>query len=93
MKYLATVVSLIFLSKTLFWNEITFPASNSLKLAELVINELTKSISKKFTNISFSIRFITAQCKEKDITLQNLHQYSLLSIMDYQSLNFEVEES
>ena len=38
MKYLSSVV---------FLNEITFPASNSLNFAELVENELTKSISKK----------------------------------------------
>ena len=59
MKYLARVVSLIFLAKTLIWNKITFPASNSLNIAELVIIKSAKRISKKFTNISFSIRFIT----------------------------------
>ena len=46
-KYLASVVSLIFLPKTLIWNKITFPASNLMNLAELVENELIKSISKK----------------------------------------------
>ena len=60
MKYRASIVSLIFLPKTLNWNKITFLASNSLNLAELVVNELIKSISKKITNIPFSIRFITA---------------------------------
>ena len=40
MKYLDSVVSLIFLPKTLIWNKITFPASNSLNFAELVENEL-----------------------------------------------------
>ena len=44
MKYLANVVSLIFLAKTSIWNKITFPASNSLNLAELVKNEPLKSI-------------------------------------------------
>ena len=43
-KYLASVVSLIFLAETLIWNKITFPVSNSLKLAELVVNEPMKSI-------------------------------------------------
>ena len=47
MKCYASVVSLIFLAKTLIWNKITFPASNSLNLVELVVNELTKSILKK----------------------------------------------
>ena len=47
MKYLASVVSLIFLAKTLIWNKITFPASNLLNLAELVVNEPSNSIYKK----------------------------------------------
>ena len=55
MKYLASVVSLIFLAKTLIWNKITLPASNSLNLAKLVENDLMKNIYKKLTNISFSL--------------------------------------
>ena len=55
MKYLASVVSLIFLAKTLIWNKITFPTSNSLNLAELMADKPMKSIYKKFTNILFSI--------------------------------------
>ena len=61
MKYLASVVTLIFLPKTLIWNKIMFPASNSLSFAELVENDLMKNIS--FTNIPFSIQFIAAYCK------------------------------
>ena len=53
MKYLAIVVSLIFLAKTLIWNKITFPASNSLNLAELVVNESMKIIYKKTYQYSF----------------------------------------
>ena len=34
MKYFASLVSLIFLPKTLIWNKITLPASNSPNLAE-----------------------------------------------------------
>ena len=64
MKYFAGVVFLIFLPKSLIWNKITFWLSSSLNLAELVVNELTKSISKKFSNILFSIRLITAYCKD-----------------------------
>ena len=45
-KYLASVVSLIFLTKTLIWNKITFPASNSLNFAELMENELMKRFSE-----------------------------------------------
>ena len=44
MKCLASVVSFIFLAKTLIWNKITFKASNSLNLAELVVNKPLKSI-------------------------------------------------
>ena len=62
--YLVSVVSLIFLPNTLFGNKVTFLLSNSLDLAKLGVNELTKSISKKFTNIPFSIQFITAYCKD-----------------------------
>ena len=51
MKYLGSIVSLIFLPKTLNWNKITFPASNWLNLSELVVNELKRSISKKKLSI------------------------------------------
>ena len=54
MKYLASAVSLICLPKTLIWNKITFRISNSLNLAELVVNELTKSIFEKNYQYSFS---------------------------------------
>ena len=54
-KYLASVVSLIFLPKTLIWNKITFPASNLLNFAGLVENELMKSISKNFLPICLFI--------------------------------------
>ena len=53
MKYLASVVSLIFLSKTLIRNKITFPASNLLNFTRLVENELLKSISKNFYRYLF----------------------------------------
>ena len=61
MRYRASVVSLIFLPKTLNWNRITFLALNWLNLAELVANELMKSISKKIYQYPFSLsNFITA---------------------------------
>ena len=53
MKYLAGVVSLIFLAKTLVWNKITFPPSNLQNFAELVENEPLKSIYKKNLPIFF----------------------------------------
>ena len=53
MKYLASVVSLIFLLKTLIWNKLTFPASDSLNFAELVKNELMKSVAIKNYQYSY----------------------------------------
>ena len=64
MKYFANTVSLIFLPKTLIWNKITVRLSNLPNFAELVVNELTKSISKKITNTPVSILFITPYCKD-----------------------------
>ena len=52
MKYFAGVVSLIFLSKTLIWNNIMFTTSNSLEFVGLVENGLMRSISKKVLPIS-----------------------------------------
>ena len=53
MKYLASVVSLIFLAKTLIWNKISFPTLNLMNLAELVENEPMKSIYQKIYQNSF----------------------------------------
>ena len=53
MKYLASVVSLIFLVKTLIWTKINFPTLNLMNLAELVENEPMKSIYQKIYQNSF----------------------------------------
>ena len=53
MKYLGSVVSLIFLAKTLIWNKTMFPETNSLNLAELVVNEPMKSVNNKNYQYSF----------------------------------------
>ena len=60
MKNLVSVVSLIFLMKTLSWNKITFPASNLLNIAELVLNEPMKSIFNKTYKYSFF--YLTHHC-------------------------------
>ena len=52
-KYLANVVSLIFPLKTLILDKITLPVSNLLNFAELVENELTKSIFKIIYQYSY----------------------------------------
>ena len=90
MKYLVRVFSLIFLPKTLIWNKITFPASDSLDFAELMENEHLKNISKKCINIPFSIQSLAAYCKNFK-ELDNFHKssllHSILLIMNYQSSN------
>ena len=60
MEYLASVALLIFLQKTLIWNKITFQGSNSLNLAELLVNQLTKSISKK--TYEYSLFYLIYPC-------------------------------
>ena len=56
MKYLASVVSLIFLVKTLIWNKINFRTLNLMTLAELVENEPMKSIYQKiYQNFFFCL--------------------------------------
>ena len=47
MKHFGSAVSLIFLPETSIWNKTTFPASNSLNFAELVVYAPMKSIYKK----------------------------------------------
>ena len=51
--YLASVVSLIFPPKTLFWNKTKFPTSDLVNLTELVVKELIKSISKQNNQYPF----------------------------------------
>ena len=53
MKYLASIVSLIFLAKTLIWTKINFRTLNLINLAELVENEPMKSIYHKIYQNSF----------------------------------------
>ena len=60
MKYLARVVSLVFLAKTLIWNKITFPASNLFNFAELVENEPLQCIYKK--NYQYSYFYSIYHC-------------------------------
>ena len=64
MKDLESVVSLIFLPKTSIWYKTIFPASNFLRFADLVENELTKSISKKIYQRFFFYPIIAAFCKD-----------------------------
>ena len=55
MKYFASVVSLVFLAKILILSKITFRLSNSLNLAEVVVNDPMKRIYKKNYQFFFSI--------------------------------------
>ena len=63
-KYLANVVSLIFLPKN--WNKATFLASNLLNFSELLENELMKSVfKKKLAIFVFQIlQRLAAYCKD-----------------------------
>ena len=70
MKYLASVVSLIFLPKTLIWNKITFPASNLLSLAELVVNKPKKIIYKN--NYQYSFSYLIYHCLKLDFHLPKI---------------------
>ena len=62
MKYLTSIVSLIFLPKMLIWNKMTFPISLSLNFAELVENEFMKSISKKQKQKQHSFFYSIYRC-------------------------------
>ena len=48
LKYFTSIVALIFVLKTLIWNKIALLASHFLNFPELVVNELKKSILKKY---------------------------------------------
>ena len=59
MRYLASVVSLIFLPKTLIWNKITIPASNSPNFAGLNFEEyLPKNLSIFLSLFNLSLLII-----------------------------------
>ena len=57
MKYLASVVSLIFLPETLIWNKITFRLSNLVNLADLVVNDLNS-----IKNYQYSFFYLIYHC-------------------------------
>ena len=84
-KYLPSVVSLIFLAKTLVWNKIRSPASNSLNLAELVVNEPRKSTYKKnlpiflflFDLSLLNVKISRAYNERTRKFYENPHQYGL----------------
>ena len=81
MKYLASVVSLIFLPKTLIGNKITFPASNSMNFAELLENQLMKSISKKIYQYFF-FYLIYRELKTKQLkTIKSLKQKNKMTLL------------
>ena len=61
MKYLAGVVSLIYLAKTLIWNRVTFPTSNSLNVADLVI--LIEYMRKKLQIFVFLFNLLLRNVK------------------------------
>ena len=79
MKYLVSVVSLIFLIfllKTLIRNKATLPASNSLNLAELVVDELMRNISQKI--YQYCIFYLIYHCliyKFQELITKELNKF------------------
>ena len=64
-KYITTIVSLLFILKTLTWDKIVLPASNLLNLLELMGIELKKTFSKSdLSDLSelllFNVKFLKA---------------------------------
>ena len=90
MKYFASVAPLIFLAKTLIWNKITFPASNSLDVVKLGVNESMKSFCKKiyqYFSFLFNLSLVNvnisrAYNERTKLVYKNSRQYSLLLIMN-----------
>ena len=71
-KYLASVVSLIFLAKTLIWNKITFSASNSPDEEHLQKNlPILRFLSLLIVKISRAYNKTTREL------YKNPHQYTL----------------
>ena len=63
-KDLAGIVSLIFLSKTLIWNKITFPTSDSLILVELIEN-VEKNVENHQKIYEYSFFYPIYRCLTK----------------------------
>ena len=82
MKYIASVVSLIFLAETLVWNKFTFLTSNLLNFAELVENESLKSIYKKIYQYSYfySIHHCLMQ-RFKELITNELDNFTKILIL------------
>ena len=86
MKYRASIVSLIFLPKTLNLNRITFLASNWLNLSELVANELKEYLQKKLP--LFLFLFLIYHClmqRFQELITKELDNFTkiLISIFCY----------
>ena len=82
MKYLPSVVSLIYLAKTLICNKITFPVSNLLNFAELVENDSLKSIYKK--NYQYSYFYLIYHCllqKIQELLTNELDNFTKILIV------------
>ena len=82
-KYLASVVSLMFLQETLIWNKITLRLSNLLNLSELVLSELTKNLSELVLNeLTKNLSELVLNELTKGISKKN-YQYSFFCPIYY----------
>ena len=63
-KYITTIVSLLFILKTLAWDKMVLPASNLLNLLELMGIELKKTSKSDLSDLSelllFNVKFLKA---------------------------------
>ena len=92
MNYFITVVSLIFLPKTLILNKSMFPASNSPNIAEQVENKQMKCISRKLYQYFFF--YLIYRClfqRFSELITKELDNFSkiLISIVVYHELPVE----
>ena len=88
-KYISSLAPAIFPPKTLIWNKMVLPASNSLKVLELVENELEKTSSECTRQYCF-LDPILSRLKENVLEANNqkvrkpykiLHQHIFCLIM------------
>ena len=98
-KYIVGIVPLIYQPKTSIWNRMVISVSNSLKVLELVENDLEKIFLQKYLTLllfasnlwKLKVNILEANNLKIRKLCKNPHQYILLLIMSHQPANFEGE--
>ena len=81
MKYLASVVPLIFLTKPLIWNKIYFSTLNLMNLPELVENEPLKCIYQKlYQNFFFCLIYNCLMQRFQELLTKELDNFTKILI-------------